>query len=574
MANSVKQQGTSVTCESLIKTRRLNETESFLLEERLKVLDCKKKQKSAEYRVEKYSLQKQIKEIRNVRKKPEISTERRKLLRAHGYTIDGRAASGSSEDKPVAYKRFSMPDLNGRDSPGHRRSRGLSLHHSEPTMKTFSQLTLQDGGEKEKESTAVNKEQQSDPAGMAPARARHQFRVIEPPCRPGSRRNFIQLSNEKLKKLKEKEDKKSKEILLDPSLKLDHRGVIVSPGLVKSLRDTSLAETIKGNEQALHNWEDKEIEGRRQREMSFNSDTQAHTEIFEDDNAKELNFTCQVDDRKLISKSCESLDSITEVRVPDSPSDCHDNSLSEPRNVTAPSGFEARHDHMVITNREVDKVCKYASTRPPARLAFVETPDAPPDENKRSSFNSEIELRQPTVHGLQHSHSVNNTDIEPSHSAIGSFSESTFTEMKQSSHVKLVEGQRKRRVTLPPGKFHTVSSQNDVALNRNASKRESRRLSVASPGTNVHKSTESVFAWQSERNTRGDTVSYAYDARPNRSLCKGYVTMQMTVKGKQVKVHIPKFPNDSESEPTLDHARKKISIARFQPRTPHEKAKK
>ena len=564
MAISAKQQGTSVTCESLIKTRRLNETESFLLEERLKVLDNKKTQKNAEYRVEKYSLQKKIREIQNVRKNPGISPERRKLLRSQGYTIDGRAALASSEDMPVAYKRFSMPDMKSRDSPSRRRPRGLNLRHSEPTMKTFSQMTLQDERGKKEESSAVNKEQQSDPAGSARAKVRHQFRVIEPPCRPGSRRNFIQLSDEKLKELKEKEDKESKETLLDPRLKLDHRGVIVSHRLVKSLRDTSHAETIKSNGR-----EDRETEEKRQREMSFNSDTQAHTEIFEDGNTKELESRFQRNDRKLISKSCESLDSITEVRVPDSPSDCLDNGVSLLQNVIVPSSLEPHHDHKLITSREINKVRKHASTRPPARLAFVDSPDSTPDANNQSTFNSEIELRQPKVHGLQHSNSVNNIDIQPSHSDNRNFSESTSTEIKQSSHQKLAEEQIRRRATLPPGKFHAVSSQNDVTLNHDASKRDSQRLSIPSLGTNVRKSKRSVFTWQSVRNTKGDAVTYAYDARPNQSLCKGYVTMQMTVKGKQVKVHIPKFPND-ESEPTLDRARKKVSIARFQPKTLHE----
>ena len=47
--------------------------------------------------------------------------------------------------------------------------------------------------------------------------------------------------------------------------------------------------------------------------------------------------------------------------------------------------------------------------------------------------------------------------------------------------------------------------------------------------------------------------------------------MQMTVKGKQVKVHIPKFPHDSESEPVIERLRKKISIDRSQPRALQEK---
>ena len=60
---------------------------------------------------------------------------------------------------------------------------------------------------------------------------------------------------------------------------------------------------------------------------------------------------------------------------------------------------------------------------------------------------------------------------------------------------------------------------------------------------------------------------------PGRSLCKGYVTMQMTVKGKQVKVHIPKFPHDSDSQPVLDRARKKAADDRLQPRMQHDREK-
>lgn len=70
----------------------MNKTESFLLEERLKVLDSKKNQKYAELNVEKHSLKKEIEEIRSVRKNSGISAERRKLLRSQGYTIDTRTA--------------------------------------------------------------------------------------------------------------------------------------------------------------------------------------------------------------------------------------------------------------------------------------------------------------------------------------------------------------------------------------------------------------------------------------------------------------------------------------------------
>lgn len=42
-----------------------------------------------------------------------------------------------------------------------------------------------------------------------------------------------------------------------------------------------------------------------------------------------------------------------------------------------------------------------------------------------------------------------------------------------------------------------------------------------------------------------DEVVYAYDARPDKSLAKGYRAMQMTVGGRQVKINMPAFPKES-----------------------------
>ena len=106
-----REQGTPPKCDSLIRTRRLNQTQSFLLEQRLKVLDCKKSQKNAEFHVEKHSLRKQMEEIKSVRKNLGISVERRKLLRSQGYTIDTRS---TNNDDAVVIKKYSMPELTNQ----------------------------------------------------------------------------------------------------------------------------------------------------------------------------------------------------------------------------------------------------------------------------------------------------------------------------------------------------------------------------------------------------------------------------------------------------------------------------
>ena len=87
---------------------------------------------------------------------------------------------------------------------------------------------------------------------------------------------------------------------------------------------------------------------------------------------------------------------------------------------------------------------------------------------------------------------------------------------------------------------------------------------------NVRKSKVTAFSPRPERGPVDNAVTYAYDARPERSLCKGYVTMQMTVKGKQVKVHIPKFPHDADSQPVLERARKKVAEDRLQQKMPQD----
>ena len=559
----------------------MNQTESFLLEERLKILDCKKSQKYAEFNVEKHSLQKQIEEIRSVRKNSGISVERRRLLRSQGYTIDARAAMNSSEDTPVAFKRFSMPEMSGVDYSACRSPKGLNMRKSEPIMRSgFSQINIQGAGETEKEITNPEQPIANDSDGKTRSRARHQFRVIEPPCRPGSRRNFVQLSNDKLKEFKEKESKESVETLFDPNLKLDHRGVIVSSRLAKSLRDTSQAgqEMVKGDElrspsesrlisisekQLFQDKQNKAAIATRAEQIAFCPEKQAYTENrYLEAEEKSSYLTTE---RKLISKSCESLDRMTEVCVSDFPSDFHDDCLS--RDMIAPRSPYA--DRKSITNRAIRKVHstielgrKHASTRPPPRLAFVD-----PQDMDKQSF-CVIESRQPRE---QHSHDTGNVERESRNSNVRDLSDSASTEITQASREKPVELLKKRRATLPSGKLNVVLNQ-DIIPNHEGSK--TKKLSVASLSPNVRKSKKSSFSSQPERGSRDDAVTYAYDARPGRSLCKGYVTMQMTVKGKQVKVHIPKFQNDSESEPILDRARKKVSIdPRFQPRTLQEKQK-
>lgn len=529
----------------------MNQTQSFLLEERLKVLDCKKSQKNAEFDEEKYSLRKRMEEIKTVRKNWGISVERRKLLRSQGFTIDARAANSS--DDPVAIKKYSMPELTGQ--------RVSNKHNNDSIIKGLSQVNIHEAGETEKETVSG---EQPKPDG-ARSRSRHQFRVIEPPCRPGSRRNFVQLSNDKLKELKEKEDKESEEALFDSTLKLDYRGMILSPKRVKSWRSNSQSEMDLG-EKHLNMQLSESCEGCiPEKEIYRDKETVDVAYSLRPSSAPRVIPLCtekqvcvesrdledkvlpKEQSRKLISKSCECLDRMTEVCAPDSISDCDDSVSSDVIRSSSPhteSTAVSRETRTAHSAHEPRRKHATYNNRPSVRLAFVEpqieTSNTDHHGLSKQGFEPTVQQERGAPIEMRDSHAED----------VYSYREKPPQLQKKPVPV--------RRVTLPTKFFNGAPSQDFVKIQGDKIK-EPKRLSVASYAPNVRRTKMTAFSSQPERGHSDNVITYAYDARPGRSLCKGYVTMQMTVKGKQVKVHIPKFPHDSDSQPVLDRVRKKAA---------------
>lgn len=545
-----REQGTPPKCDSLIRTRRLNQTQSFLLEQRLKVLDCKKSQKNAEFHVEKHSLRKQMEEIRSVRKNLGISVERRKLLRSQGYTIDTRS---TNNDDAVVIKKYSMPELTNQRTSNRQNH---SLNNGE-IVKGLTQFKLQETGEME----TGNGCEEPPKTDLARSRARHQFRIIEPPSRPGSRRNFVQLSNDKLKELKKKGDEESGETLLDSNIKLDYRGKILSPRLVKSLMNNSQFDVDQGEEH-FESCEscDGSISQKKKNTIKeipelrpssapqliplCSEENQAFTESGDSGDA-----TLRTkESTKLISKSCESLDHMTEVCTPDSYPDLNGSASGD-----------------VISYHREDKLTAVSGVTQPSQLAHEPM-------RKHATCGSRSPIRLAFVEPLKGTSNNHQATFKKRSSAQ---MEMGGNNAENSPHVQLSKKAGPvRRVTLPSKFFSGVNCQESVKSHGKNSGRESKRMSVGSQSMNIRKSKVTAFSSDPERSSRlTGAVTYAYDARPGRSLCKGYVTMQMTVKGKQVKVHIPKFPSDSDSQPVLERARKKVADDRLHDRMLHEKEK-
>jgi len=62
-------------------------------------------------------------------------------------------------------------------------------------------------------------------------------------------------------------------------------------------------------------------------------------------------------------------------------------------------------------------------------------------------------------------------------------------------------------------------------------------------------------------NGRRSSHDFVYDARPDKALSKGYMTMQITIGHKQVKVYVPKFsPGECLDDVTVERARAKSAV--------------
>ena len=533
-----RQQGIPMKCDSFMKTRRMNQTESYLLEERLKVLDNRKNQRNSEFIETKNSLYKQMEEIKTVRKNLQISPERRKLLRSQGFTIDTSVAK--SRDDAVAIKKYSMPELSTVGSPRTRSTSMIS--GSELIMKGFPQLRLQ-------ESEDPNAEEEFS-RHKAQFRTKHHFRVIEPPCRQGSRRNFVQISSDELKEIKKKEDEKSGEDLLDHNVKVDYRGMIRSQK--KSSRTYSHFHEVEDG--------DKLNETRFMKRTLFPQDKQTKirpssggpVSLFSKEKASVQNpdLPENIDKpSKLMSKSCGSLDEMTEARKPDSNPDSQQ---SVSREIKSGNNHKMTSDKRTRQPQSAFHKRKHGVTA--VRVAFVE----PQNGTNNLGNDARGTLQQPSLQCDNYDKQDENYDKVIDHR---SAREKSATKWQKNDFPVI-------RLTLPSESLKVTQEQDHVKCLDESHNVKQRRHSSVLQSPSVRKSKTTSSSPQQGRLRSNSAVSYAYDARPRRSLCKGYVTMQMTIKGKQVKVHIPKFPRDADSEPIVERAKKKAAEDRLQSKIP------
>ena len=615
----------SCASHNVIKTRRVNDNETFRLQEKLKVIDNRKTQKNVEIDVEKDALRKHIEKIKEVKKDAGISVDRRRHLQSLGFCIlVNQKPSEEKEVKVLRRKSVAASSISSaRISFQETRLTPLLTRHSESSFGLLSHLHAKLEENLSFRETKVCR-----------------FRKIQPPIRSGSKRNFIRLPKEILKA----EFKESKPLVsFDPCSKLDHRGrIILPPGgtrrpslqcgpLSPQARKMSISrsedpnDTVKTPDSGKDcDWLKGECDDistkvvekansarepiKNQPEDIGNNRHCAKSLEEQQTDAQELSVDFDLEKRQVpkdtvganMDMSIDTEHSHFYYVLNDpfsSPSapvtdESHHKELSLESSIqTAPKDLEQynfQEDQESNKLRE-SKHIGYESTMDrdnPKSVAWSNTvsnvfdpketvkPDLSGIRTKKlnrpassggklqsvlrtmsnSSCQNEINAK-PMMH-----FSVNSRNYRESEGCLRTASKNQMNpdNLKHSSYpshqnesqpitTKLAQVQKTRKVqgnnsVMMPSPPRTSPSPTQWGL--------------VQTKCSLH-STHS-FRAQSAGHSKGrEETVFAYDARPDKSLNKGYTNMQITLRGRQMKVFVPKFPNETD-DAMVERARARL----------------
>ena len=166
----------SVASTRVLRTHRINEVESFRLQDRIKTIHCESKHNYSQISDEIAGVRKNLTKIKDVANSHGVSVERRKLLHEQGLRIlpPCRGNDSTWKVKSADGKEFTLDSSEFFDSESLRKKISITANVS-PAWTAISP---------EEDIKSVEKEEKQS------AQKCIRYRVITPPHRPGSRQNF------------------------------------------------------------------------------------------------------------------------------------------------------------------------------------------------------------------------------------------------------------------------------------------------------------------------------------------------------------------------------------------------
>ncbi|XP_022780831.1 uncharacterized protein LOC111322060 [Stylophora pistillata] len=523
----------SVVSTRVLKTHRMNSVEIFRLQERVKTIDYESQHNYSQISDEIDGVRQNLVKIKGVKKNVGVSVERRKFLRDKGLRILPSKVKGDAEYFTVRSscgKDINIPCSDFYDGDALRKQLSIDKLKSLPSPNLDTENS---DNEKLTDRSSAGTWGRSQSLWKD-----FRYRNITPPLRSGSRRNFRDVEEEnckdkeKLLSLDEIGNKERKYGILRPQtahLKRDKDMVLLPrsrtcPGNIQENKGSTPRRKISRKSSSATGNVKKKSQGSDSVTSEKKTDEKSAELQLESGLGTEPNFLSGESSDKIVLEETISLDLKPSLRPKIRPRSMNVASLTGKKGI---SGTVADLIRMSLESS--------ASTD--------HLPPTPSNGNRFQSKSPETSPRVPKNSVATANHDVKEDNYEPDgdQRRLSKLSERKIS-WKDSVHDAGDKGDDK----ITRGKL------SDASLPSIAGLRKPRTNGVQSTATRAQSAPQGrpglsrqqnstlkkVSKINGRRNSAGDFV---YDARPDKALSKGYMTMQMTIGGKQVRVYVPKF---------------------------------
>lgn len=524
----------SVVSTRVLKTHRMNSVEHFRLQERVKTIDYESQHNYSQISDEIDGVRQNLVKIKGVKKNVGVSVERRKLLRDKGLRI-----LPSKQKGDVDY--FTVRAPNGKDI-----NIPCSDFYDGDTLR--KQLNIDKFDLAVTPGLEVENSDNEDAIDFVPTDSRgrchsvpalnlkeFRYRNITPPLRSGSRRNFKNVEDEnseddeKLLTLENFTSRERKYGILRPQTAYADRERQAS----RRPRSRTCPANIQENEGKVPyrklSRKSSQVAGNNRKKSRGNDSVVSETNPSEKSAEREQQSVNQQ------RENCNN-NVVLEETIPLKPSI---RPRLRPRSLTV--GFGARNTGVSRTVAGMRRMS----------LDTDEDIELPPSASGAKWFQSHTPETSPRVPKK----SVTIVNEENKKGADRRFSAKPDRKVSWKANNKLSEacmpsdGSYMERTVVRRGSSLSVNSQQRSAGRVNSAPQPRQR----NPTHPVRKGPKV--------NGRRSSHDFVYDARPDKALSKGYMTMQMTIGNKQVKVYVPKFsPGECLDDVTVERARAKSAV--------------
>lgn len=526
----------SVVSTRVLRTHRKNTVENFRLQERVKTIDFESKHNYSQISDEIDGVRQNLVTIKGVKTNVGVSVERRKLLRDKGLRIlqvkhndkDDYFKVRTSQGKDVIISCSDFYD--GDDGDTMRKRLSIDIHKSALRTPCF-QVENSNGEELLESGLSESRNRRHTTSLDRPFR----YRNITPPLRPGSRRNFTDV---------EEKNSEDEEKLLEKLSSMEKKYGVLRPQTAYS----------------------------RERGLQASLRPRSHTCQAEVQSGETTSAPC-----RKISRKNSGIVGNTRKKSRGNPS--VDNETSITTKTTEEQMLQAKGNQQEVCNSNVvleETIPLSPTVRPGIRARSMTVGSGQPHPSisrtvvglRRMSLDKDKSIQLPSSPSGGRWFQPDTLESSPrspriSRDAINEDNEeveqklSKFTERKVSWKDNVKDDCESR--IYESGLFDGSPTPSTESFAVRDNRKESVMSTKRPTSYNIRAQSAPHSRSSSRKVSRRSSHNFAYDAQPDKALTKGYVTIQMTIGNKQVKVYVPKFSTDCLDD-VVERARAKSAV--------------